>query len=122
MASQDPSIQWIIVIYHKVMYISPNMCSSSSCVGSPSLRSTYHPLFDKYGVDVVLQGHVHNYERSKLIKYSGGSCPTIVGSNITTYSKSALRAPGEIFATVGIGGVNFHSFTGKGLPCVSAKQ
>ena len=25
-ASQDPSIQWIIVDYHKVMYISPNTC------------------------------------------------------------------------------------------------
>lgn len=112
-ASQDPSIQWIIVDYHKVMYISPNQCGSSSCVGSSSLRAAYHPLFDKYGVDVVLQGHVHNYERSKLIKYSGGSTPTIVGSSTTTYNKPSLRSPGEIFATVGIGGVNFHSFSGK---------
>jgi K319-like protein/Big-like domain-containing protein/calcineurin-like phosphoesterase family protein len=112
-ASQDPSIQWIIVDYHKVMYISPNTCSSSSCVGSSSLRSAYGPLFDKYGVDIVFQGHVHNYERSKLIKYSGGSSPTIVQSSTTSYTKPALRTPGEIFATVGIGGVNFHSFSGK---------
>lgn len=112
-ASQDPSIQWIIVDYHKVMYISPNKCGSSSCVGSSSLRSTYNPLFDKYGVDIVLQGHVHNYERSKLIKYSGGSSPTIVQSSTTTYTKPSLRSPGEIFATVGTGGINFHGFSGK---------
>lgn len=112
-ASQDSTIQWIIVDYHKVMYISPNACSSSSCVGSSSLRAAYNPLFDKYGVDIVLQGHVHNYERSKLIKYSGGSTPTIVQSSTTSYNKPSLRAPGEIFATVGIGGVNFHSFSGK---------
>ena len=112
-ASHDPSVQWIIVDYHKVMYISSNECSSSSCSGSSSLRSTYNPLFDKYGVDIVLQGHVHNYERSKLIKYSGGSSPTIVQSSTTSYTKPALRTPGEIFATVGIGGVNFHSFSGK---------
>jgi hypothetical protein len=112
-ASQDTSIQWIIVDYHKVMYVSPNKCSSSSCVGSSSLRTAYNPLFDKYGVDVVLQGHVHNYERSKLIKYSGGSSPTIVQSSTTSYTKSALRTPGEIFATVGTGGINFHGWSGK---------
>jgi hypothetical protein len=114
-ASKDPSIQWIIVDYHKVMYISPNTCSSSSCVGSSSLRAAYSPLFDKYGVDIVLQGHVHNYERSKLITSpkSGSSSPTIVQNSLTSYNKPSLRAPGEIFATVGIGGVNFHSFSGK---------
>ena len=80
-----------------------------------SLRTTYGPLFDLYGVDVVLQGHLHNYERSKLIKCSSnsGSSPTIVQSSTTTYTKSALRTPGEIFATVGTGGVNFHGWSGK---------
>ena len=112
-ASQDPSIQWIIVDYHKVMYVSPNKCSSSSCVGSSSLRTTINPLLDKYGVDIVLQGHVHNYERSKLIKYSGGSSPTIVQSSTTSYTKPTLRSKGEIFATVGTGGVNFHGWAGK---------
>jgi hypothetical protein len=114
-AKEDSTIQWIIVYYHKVMYVSPNKCSSSSCVGSSSLRTAINPLFDKYGVDIVLQGHVHNYERSKLIKCSAscGSTPAIVQSSTTTYTKSSLRSPGEIFATVGTGGVNFHGWAGK---------
>jgi hypothetical protein len=111
--SKDSSIQWIIVDYHKPMYVSPNKCSS--CDPLSILRTTYGPLFDLYGVDVVLQGHLHNYERSKLIKCSSscGSSPTIVQSSTTTYTKSSLRSPGEIFATVGTGGVNFHGWSGK---------
>ena len=29
-----------------------------------NMRQAYEPLFLKYGVDVVLSGHVHAYERS----------------------------------------------------------
>ena len=36
-ASTDPTIKWIIVNYHRVMYTSPNTCSSSSCAGSSVL-------------------------------------------------------------------------------------
>ena len=72
-ASIDPNIKWIIVNYHRVMYTSPNGCSASSCKGSSSLRDIYHPLFDKYGVDLVFQGHVHNYQRTFPLKYNPNS-------------------------------------------------
>ena len=50
-----------------------------------------------------------------MIKYSGGSSPTIVqSSTMTSYTKSStLAQQGEIFATVGTGGVNFHGWKGK---------
>ena len=31
---------------------------------NPDLRSTWQPLFDRYKVDLVLQGHDHTYARS----------------------------------------------------------
>jgi len=112
-ASQNPNIKWIIVYLHKEFYTSPNTCSSSSCsnTGSTakSLRSTYHAMFDKYGVDVVLQGHVHNYQRTYPVTYDGTSYPTITSSSSTNYNDPK----GEIFVIVGTGGVNFHALSGK---------
>ena len=58
-ASSRPDVKWIIVYFHQPMYTSPSHHPPVT-----SLRNAYHPLFDKYGVDLVLQGHNHNYQRS----------------------------------------------------------
>lgn len=110
-AAANPNIKWIIVNYHKVMYTSPNTCSASSCKGSSSLRDTYHPLFDKNRVDLVLQGHVHNYQRTYPLKYDPGSpsSPTRTSTSTSSYTDPE----GQIFATVGTGGINFHGLSGK---------
>ena len=112
-ASQNPNIKWIIVYMHKQMYTSPNTCSSSSCSNTGSdakaLRSIYHGLFDTNRFDVVLQGHVHNYQRTHTISYSGSSTPTMS----TTCSTDCNDPKGEFFAVVGTGGINFHALTGK---------
>jgi hypothetical protein len=97
------------------MYTSPNTCGSSSYsntgTDATNLRNIYHQEFDKYGVDVVLNGHLHNYQRTYPIKYDSGSpsSPTKTSSNTNSYADST----GEIFATVGGGGVNIHALSGK---------
>ena len=63
--SQNPNIKWIIVYFHHPMYTSPTKHPSDIL-----LRDTYHPLFDQYGVDLVLQGHNHNYQRSYPMTYN----------------------------------------------------
>jgi hypothetical protein len=110
-AAANPNIKWIIVNYHRVMYTSPNTCSASTCQGSSSLRDAYHPLFDKYRVDLVLQGHVHNYQRTFPLKYDtvSPSSPTRTSTSTSSYTDPE----GEIFATVGTGGINFHGLSGK---------
>ncbi|HJR84539.1 MAG TPA: LamG-like jellyroll fold domain-containing protein, partial [Nitrososphaeraceae archaeon] len=114
-ASTNPNIKWIIVYLHKPMYTSPNECGSSSCSNTGSentnLRNGFHPLFDQYGVDLVLAGHVHNYQRSYQLKYDSGSpsSPTIGSNNANTYTEGN----GAVFAIVGTGGVNFHALSGK---------
>jgi hypothetical protein len=113
--SQDPNIKWIIVNIHKQMYTSPNTCGSSSCsntgTDATNLRNIYHAKFDQYGVDLVLNGHLHNYQRTYPIKYDSGSpsSPTVTDSSSTDY----IDPQGEIFATVGTGGINFHALSGK---------
>ena len=68
------------------MYTSPNTCGSSSCsntgTDATNLRNIYHAKFDQYGVDLVLNGHLHNYQRTYPIKYDPGSpsSPTVTDS------------------------------------------
>ncbi len=54
-ASQNKSINWVVVYLYKPMYTSPSQHPSQD-----SLRDIYHLLFDYYGVDLVLEGHNHN--------------------------------------------------------------
>jgi hypothetical protein len=59
-AEQDESIDWIIVQMHQ-----DALSSSKDGNGSDKgIRETWLPLFDRYGVDLVLCGHDHDYERS----------------------------------------------------------
>jgi concanavalin A-like lectin/glucanase superfamily protein/Big-like domain-containing protein/calcineurin-like phosphoesterase family protein len=115
-ASSNPSIKWIIVYLHKPFYTSPNSCSSSGCTNSDSdtagtLRNNYGPMFDQYGVDLVLQGHVHNYQRTFQLKYDSGSpsSPTIGSNNAGTYTEGN----GAVYAIVGTGGQGFHPLSNK---------
>ena len=110
-AAANPNIKWIIVNYHRVMYTSPNTCSASTCKGSSSLRDAYHPLFDKYRVDLVLQAHVHNYQRTYPLKYDTVSPSSPIRTSTST--SSYTDPEGEIFATVGTGGINFNGLSGK---------
>lgn len=54
--SSNASIQWITVFLYELMYSSPTFHKTTE-----NLRDTYHHLFDKYHVDLVLQAHSHNY-------------------------------------------------------------
>lgn len=49
--------RWTIVTHHHPIY------SSSKGRDNSGLRKTMQPLYEKYGVDLVLQGHDHSYGR-----------------------------------------------------------
>ena len=59
-AQCDEDVDWIVVQMHQ-----DALTSSSTGNGSDKgLRDAWLPLFDRYGVDLVLCGHDHDYERS----------------------------------------------------------
>ncbi|MBO7774879.1 metallophosphoesterase family protein [Burkholderia pseudomallei] len=59
-ASRDRDIDWIVVQMHQ-----DALSSSKTGNGSDKgIREAWLPLFDRYGVDLVLCGHDHDYERS----------------------------------------------------------
>ncbi len=105
-ASSDPDVDWIIVMYHRLMYASPSASAPSSGVAD-----TYHEMFEEHGVDLVLQGHIHNYERSVPIVSDGEESDSPISAS--TGRETYVDPEGQIFATVGTGGQSIHEFQGK---------
>jgi hypothetical protein len=108
-AHNNKSIDWIIVYSFRPFY-----SSVTSHSGQRELPDTYHRLFDEYGVDMVLQAHSHNYQRTFPLRYNETSYlplfhPEIVNKEHTLY----IKPNGTIFLTVGTGGADLHNFTGK---------
>jgi hypothetical protein len=98
-ASTDPKIDWIFVVEHTPMYTSP-----SKHLGDSTIRDVFHPLFDKYGVDLVFGGDNHNYQRTFPLKYNNdadSSNPIIVDRNQTNYNGDLL---GQIYLITGTAG------------------
>jgi predicted phosphodiesterase len=107
-ALSNSNIEWIIVYMHKPMYNSGRSVAEGPVTGIAGIREKYHPLFDQYGVDLVLAGHTHTYERSYPLKYNESSPSTPI---ITNNSKGSYNDPqGEIFITAGTAGQSSYSF------------
>jgi predicted phosphodiesterase len=101
----NANIHWIVAFYHRLAYSSPSLLDSL-----PDFRDIFHPLFAKYNVDLVMQGHSHNYQRSFPIEFNNSSTskPIITDYNVTNY----LNPRGQIFTITGTGGAyDYHKFT-----------
>lgn len=58
---------WTVVMFHHPLY------SSGSGRDSTSRRRLWEPIFSKYNVDLILQGHDHTYARTRLIREGKGA-------------------------------------------------
>lgn len=112
LASQNPEVKWIIVNFHKNIYATGSSPDNSRV-------ENLHPLFDKYEVDLVLQGHDHNYQRTFPIKYNemNSRDPIITNSNLTDY----INPEGVVIVTIGTGGHSLWS-PKQDAPFVAFKQ
>ena len=85
-ASTNPSIDWIFVVESTPLYTSPSEHPANS-----TIRDIYHPLFDKYNVDLVFSSDKHNYQRTFPLKYNSegdSSNPIIIDSNKNNYKNN----------------------------------
>lgn len=62
---KNQKIKWIIVYSFRSFY-----SSNTTHPGLDELQDAYHLLFDKHNVDVVFQGHNHNYQRTFPLSYN----------------------------------------------------
>jgi len=63
-ARDDHDIDWVVVCMHQVAISTADMFNGADL----AIREEWVPLFDKYGVDLVVCGHEHHYERSHPIR------------------------------------------------------
>ena len=104
-ANNSSSIDWIIVMFHKPFY-----SSLTSHIQEYIMREKYQPVFDKYGVDIVLQGHNHIYDRTLPLQFNPHNISKpIVDESINTTDKF-FNPEGSIFSVVGLGGRSSHIF------------
>ncbi len=100
--SQNKNIEWIFVMFHKTMY-----SSLSKQLEEYIIRDKYHEIFDKYNVDLVIQGHNHIYSRTLPLTFNEQqiSDPIIDQKNDNSNNNTIFTNPkGTIFLVVGTGG------------------
>jgi Calcineurin-like phosphoesterase len=97
-SSKNQDIDWTIVHSHKPLYSTRNDMEIAE-----ELRNTYHPLFEKYNVDLVISSHNQYYERTYPLLYNSESDedPIIISHNSES---NFYKTDGIIFLTVGTGG------------------
>jgi 3',5'-cyclic AMP phosphodiesterase CpdA len=98
-------IDWIVVCMHQVAV------STAEANGADlGIREEWVPLFDKYGVDLVVCGHEHHYERSHPIRGQEANVtltpvPTMTATDVIDTSK------GTVHMVIGGGGTSAPSNT-----------
>ncbi|XP_078156852.1 putative inactive purple acid phosphatase 27 [Carex rostrata] len=97
---------WLIFAGHRPMYSSTQSVTPNVDI---NFRDSIEPLLLKYKVDLVLFGHVHNYERTCTIYQDEcKDMPRKDNIGIDTYYNSNYTAP--IHVIVGMAGFSLDSF------------
>ncbi|MCO4773295.1 MAG: metallophosphoesterase family protein [Deltaproteobacteria bacterium] len=104
----DNDSAWTFVAHHQPMYTASTNHSSNE-----TLRDTWSPIYDANGVDVVINGHNHLYERSvpitgdapdddgiTYIVTGGAGAPLYEGTDTPWYSAVANPIEHYIIATI----------------------
>ena len=113
---QSTTADWVIAFWHHPPYSkgSHNSDTESNMV---QMRERFVPELESYGVDLVLSGHSHAYERSKFIDGHYGTSATFNSSHEVdggsgrtdgsgAYSKSGVGVAnaGAVYAVAGSSG------------------
>jgi hypothetical protein len=83
-AKNRANVPWIVASHHHGEFSSASHGTDADVL---RIREFLVPLWDKYHVDLVIDGHDHNYERSKPLTGNPGMAPTVKNSfaDGTTY-------------------------------------
>ncbi|HEY1624222.1 MAG TPA: metallophosphoesterase family protein [Streptosporangiaceae bacterium] len=101
-ASTNRSVDWIVAVMHQ-----PAMSTSDADGSDLGIRQNWMPLFYKYGVDFVLAGHDHDYERSYLV--AGTDSGTVMRPHVVSTNKTSVDSDnGLVHLVIGTGGTKGH--------------
>ncbi|MGB6370881.1 MAG: metallophosphoesterase [Atribacterota bacterium] len=87
----NENIKFVIAIFHH-----PPFSTGPHAEDEKGLRQTIIPLFEQYGIDIVFNGHDHDYERSfyndiYYIVTGGGGAPLYDQARTSPYSQLFIK-------------------------------
>ncbi|GHF12553.1 hypothetical protein GCM10010359_12150 [Streptomyces morookaense] len=92
-------VDFIVVFFHHCAFSTTNSHASDGGV-----RDTWLPLFEKHGVDLVINGHNHVYERTDAIKGQRVSRKVPIGGTVDS------SRDGIVYVTAGAAGKSLYDF------------
>lgn len=88
---------WTVVYFHQPPYTDGSHDASSFWeVYMQAMRENFAEIWEQYGVDLVICGHSHVYERSYLVKGAYGDASQITAANILQ-GGSGVDAQGQAY-------------------------
>lgn len=110
-------LPWVIAYWHHPPYTMASHNSDSE-TELALIRSNFIKLLERYGVDMVMCGHSHGYERSRLMKgHYGNEASFSASYNLSTssavydgssnscpYFKDSLHNDGTVYVVAGSAG------------------
>jgi 3',5'-cyclic AMP phosphodiesterase CpdA len=103
-ARSDRHIDWIVVCMHQVAISSVDQFNGADL----GIREEWLPLFDRYGVDLVVCGHEHHYERSHPIRGRQAN-ETLTPIPAATATDVIDTTKGTVHMVIGGGGTSLPS-------------
>jgi 3',5'-cyclic AMP phosphodiesterase CpdA len=97
----DRGIDWIVVVMHQVVISTADKFNGAD----RGIREEWVPLFDKYGVDLVVCGHEHHYERTFPIRGAQQN-ETLTPIPVSTDLALADTTKGTVHMILGGGGTS----------------
>ncbi|AEY65645.1 metallophosphoesterase family protein [Clostridium sp. BNL1100] len=88
----NPNKTWKIVTFHHDIYGSGSHALESSII---KLRNALYPIFDSYGIDIVITGHDHSYTRTYVMK---GNVPQLTQTYDT--NGAVVNPSGTVYFTL----------------------
>jgi 3',5'-cyclic AMP phosphodiesterase CpdA len=94
-------IDWVVVCMHQVAVSTADQFNGADL----GIRKEWLPLFDKYGVDLVVCGHEHHYERSHPIRGQQSNA-TLTPIPVSTDTTKIDTSKGTVHMVIGGGGTS----------------
>ena len=95
----QPDVDFVVVFFHHCAYSTTKNHASEGGV-----RDQWVPLFDRYQVDLVINGHNHVYERSDALRGGKVSREVPIGGIVRP------ERDGTVYATCGAAGRSLYAF------------
>ncbi len=110
--------KWKVAVWHQCPYSAQdNFTDNGVQIFCIATRKHFNPIIEKYGVDLVLTGHDHNYQRSYLINglydnkstftpqmmINGGSGAENLGEEYVKYTYGPTAGKGTVYVIAGNG-------------------